>query len=243
MLGCACLAVASPAAGYAVVAKAGVTLLSGGCSDSDDSGVLAAPSASASALCSNGAAQAFADLATASIGLLAVADSTATVQTLSTAEAELLDVVHFQVPPAMSGQPFTLGVAFTVDGVITPDADPYFTALLSSRCILTDVSNFDSFDGLFTDTTPVSGPRTVSDTIQITPPDYSMNVSMHMLAPGLTEGTIDFLTTGELQLAIPPDVTYTSDSGVFHAPEPGSAATCAAACAALAFARRARRPS
>jgi hypothetical protein len=230
---------ATDAASYAVVAKAGVTDVSGGsCSQSDDSGVLAAPSASASATCPSGSAGALADLTTASVGLFVSANSTPQAQMVSSAETELLDVVHFQVPPAMNGQPFSLGVTFALDGVITFDADPYVTALLSSRCILVDVSNFDSFDGLFTDTTPVSGLRTVSDTIQITPPSYSMNVSMHMLAPGLMEGTIDFLTTGELQLALPPGVTYTSDSGVFHAPEPAAAAIAAAAFASLALLRR-----
>jgi hypothetical protein len=61
-----------------------------------------------------------------------------------------------------------------------------------------------------------------------------MNVSMHLLAPGLTEGTVDFLTTAVLQLTMPAGVTYTSDSGVFLAPEPGAAALGAVASIVLA---------
>jgi hypothetical protein len=241
VLACACLAFAAPAASYAVFASAGATdVSSGSCSDSDVTGVLAAPSASASAACANGEAQAFADLTTASVGLFASADSTPLNSMIVSAETELQDVLHFQVPPAMNGQPFSLGVAFALDGVITPNADPYFSGpgLLTSRCVLTDQGNFDSFDGLFVDTAPVSGMRIASDTIEITPPGYSMNVSMRMIAPGLTEGTIDFLATGKLHLALPPGVTYTSDSGVFHAPEPAASAIGAAAFASLALLRR-----
>lgn len=236
----ACIAVAAPAdAAYFVVAKASASAGDGSCSDVDDSGVLNAPSAAASAACATGTAEATVDLATASLGVVAFADSTPQDVTISSAEAELFDVLHFQVPPAMQGQPFALGVVFAVDGAMTPDAAPHITTtLLLSRCVLADLGSIATFDGLFVDTTPVSGLRTIPGTIEITPPGYAMNVSMHMNAPGLTEGTVDFLTTGALQLALPPGVTYTSDSGFFHAPEPGAAAIRLAAIAALAFTRR-----
>lgn len=245
LFACACLTRVTLAdASYLVVAKAGATDVSGGsCSQSDDSGVIAAPSASASVTCPGGTADAIADLTTASIRLFAAADSTPQAQMVVSAEAELFDVVHFQVPPAMNGQPFSLGVAFALDGVITPDAAPYTSGLLTSRCILSDQGNFDTFDGLFVDTAPVSGLRIASGTIEITPPAYAMNVSMHLIAPGLTEGTIDFSTTAELQLAMPPGVTYTSDSGVLQVPEPSAAAIGAAACVALAMRPRRRAPT
>lgn len=220
------------AASYSVVATAGVS--AGICTDVDNSGVLTAPSASASAACPSGSAQAFADISTASMGVYAFADSTPQVLTITSAEAEFFDQVHFHVPPALDGQPFSLGVAFALDGAISADATPTVTALLTSRCILTDLSSQQQYDGLFVDTSPVSGLRTIPGTLSITPPDYTMYVSMHMLAPGLTEGTVDFSTSAELQLDVPPGVTYDSDSGVFHAPEPGTDAIGTAAAAALA---------
>jgi len=235
------------AASYLVVATAGVSVGSGICTDIDNSGVLTAPSASASAACPSGSAQAFVDISTASMGVYAFADSTPQALTITSAEAEFFDQVHFHVPPALDGQPFSLGVAFALDGAISADATPTATALLTSRCVLTDVSSQQQYDGLFVDTSPVSGLRTIPGTLSITPPDYTMNVSMHILAPGLTEGTVDFSTSAELQLAVPPGVTYDSDSGVFHAPEPGTdaigtaAATSLAAVGARALARQRRR--
>jgi hypothetical protein len=236
------IAVATPAAAsYFVVAKATASLGTGSCNDIDDSGVLTAPSASASALaCPSTAAGAEVDIATASMGVFAFADSTPGFTNLASAEAEFFDVVHFDVPAVLEGQPFELGVVFAVEGVMTPDAAPHVNTLLTSRCVLGDLNSSDTYDGLLIDSTPVSGLRTIPGTITITPPAYSMNVSMHMLAPGLIEGTVDFLTTGELLLEIPPGVTYTSDSGVFHAPEPGAGAVGAAAGASLAVARSRR---
>jgi len=242
LLACACFAVATPAAAnYFVVARAGVTALNGTCSDDDDSGVLVATSASAAATCPTGTAEASVDLATASMRLFATADSAPSADVVSTARGEIQDVLRFQVPPAMQGEPFALQVQFVLDGEISPDALPYlpyFTVLLSSRCTLTDFSNFDQFDALVTDLAPIGVPRIRGGTISITPPDYAMNVSLQMLAPGLKEGTIDFLSTAELRLAAPEGVTYTSDSGVFQAPEPGAAAIGWAAIAALALLRR-----
>ncbi len=233
-----CLATTPAAASFFVVAKAAVSAGNGSCNDIDDSGVLAAPSASASALgCANGAAGATVDIATASMGLFAFADSTPAAGTITSAEAEFFDVVHFHVPPALDGQPFDLGVVFAVDGVMTPDVAPTVTTLLTSRCVLTDVSSSTGYDGLLVDTSSVSGLRTIPGTLSITPPTYTMNVSMHMLAPGLTEGSVDFHDTAELQLAVPAGVTYDSDSGVFHAPEPGAFSTGAAAYGALAVVR------
>ena len=231
-----CLAFATPAAAiYRVIASAGVSAGSGTCNDIQNTGELTAPSASASATsCPSGSAEATADLTTASISLFAFADSTPQTLTITSAEAEFFDVLHFQVPPEMQDQPFDLGVVFVLDGFISADATPTVTTLLSSRCVLIDLDSVQVFDGLLVDTSPVSGLRTVHGTLLITPPDYTMNVSMHLLAPGLTEGTVDFLTTAALQLAVPAGVTYTSDSGVFHAPEPGAAALGAVASIVLA---------
>lgn len=242
-LACAGLAaVATPASGYAVFASAGATDVSGGsCSQSDSSGAIAAPSAAASVTCPGGAAEAMADLTTASVALFASADSTPTAQMVVSAETEFLDRLTFQVPPAMQGQPFLLGVTFAIDGAITPDATPSSGSLLTSRCIVTDSGFASSFDGLFVDVVPVSGLRTVSGSVEVTPPAYAANVSMRMITSALTEGTVDFLGRGEMRLTLPPGVTYTSDSGVFQAPEPGAAAVAIAACAGLAAVQR-RRP-
>lgn len=115
-----------------------------------------------------------------------------------------------------------------------PDRDHL---LFTARCVLTDTGTQQQYDGLIIDTSPTSGLRTISGTLTITPPDSAMNVSMRLYAPGITEGAVNFLNTGRLWLEVPPGVTYTSDSGVFQAPEPGGAAIGAAAALSLAFAR------
>jgi len=236
LLASAAFAVTKPAAADSfVIAQA---ILSGACSADDFSGVLVAPSASASVECPSGTAEASVDIATASMRLFASADSTPPTDTISTARGEIQDVLHFQVPPSMQGEPFELEVQFLLDGVISSDALPNFSVLLSSRCTLTDFSNLDQFDALVFDLAPIGGRRTRDGVLSITPPDYAMNVSLQIIAPGLREGTIDFRQTAELRLALPEGVTYTSDSGVFQAPEPGAAAIGGAAIASLALLRR-----
>ena len=221
-----------------VVAKAGVSVGSGTCTDTDDSGVLSAPSANAVATCPSGSAEARVDLATASLGVLASADSTPQATTISTAESELFDRLHFHVPAGLDGLPFSLGILFAVDGVMGAGATQTTGALLNARCTITDMGSFDVFDGLAIETTPFTGTRTFPGVLSVTPPDYTINVSMHMLAPGVTEDVVDFLTSGTLHLTVPPGVTYDSDSGVFFAPEPGAPAIAAAAAGALAAVRR-----
>lgn len=234
------LACATPAwAGYFAIARAGASVGNGSCTDLGDSGVLVAPSASASALgCLGAAAEAFADISTASMGLLVSADSTSQAVSIANAEAEFFDVVHFQVPPDLEGQPFELGVFLEVDGVMTSDAAPQVSVLHRSRCILTDLGSFAGYDGLVIDQVPTSGRRIFPGTLTITPPSYAMNVSMHILAPGLVEGTVDYRATSRLLLDLPPGVTYGSDSGVFQAPEPGATALGAAITVTLVAAHR-----
>jgi hypothetical protein len=227
-------AASAAAAASFVVAKAGVSVGTGSCTDIDDSGVLSAPSANAAATCPSGSAEARVDLTNASLGIFASADSTPQATTISNAESELFDRLHFHVPPELDGQPFSLGILFAVDGAMGAGATPNTGLLLSARCTITDIDSAQGFDGLAIETTPFSGTRTFPGVLSVTPPDYTINVSMHMLAPGVTEDVVDFLTSGTLYLGVPSGVTYDSDSGVFFAPEPGAPAIAGAAAAALA---------
>jgi hypothetical protein len=179
-----------------------------------------------------------ADIATASVGLFVAADSTPTVTALSSAEVEFLDVVRFEVPLALSGQEIEIEVACVLEGTMTLDAAAFMGGvLLQSRCALADSAGANLFDGLFVDMSPVSGVRVRSGSVTITPPDYAMNVALRMRAPGLSEGFLDFRDSFEIRFSTPPGVTYTSDSGVFQAPEPSAAAAGAVGFAFL-WARR-----
>lgn len=243
------LLAASATAQINQVAAVGSAVTSG-CLDTDNTGLLVATAAYALASCANASGSALAegtvDLPTATSALRLEA----TPFNLSNAagQTQLVDNFIFQDPTQVlaPGEPLIVGVTFTLDGAVAPGsltANPGVYSYLSYSLSLVDFYYGGDPDASFQVTgaimTPTSGAMQFTDTIEVRQPFLNAQLSMNLTGPGLTEGSVDYVASIDLDL--PPGITWTSTSGVLlTVPEPAPALAHGVVLASLALLQRRR---
>jgi hypothetical protein len=223
------------------------------CNDSDQivNSQLSSATTAAQCTAANGAsssASSHADLTTGSVGLGFVASPVAGGYAGGAGQSSLTDQLHFTVAGGIGqNEDLLLPVTFTLDGSLSPDAlfDPVYGRYLDYNFSFSDFASSDPEHALAAygpvTTTPFVGPLTFSKVVKIRGAFLTASVALDLFAPGITQGSVDFLHTATVALDLPPGVSFTSDSGVFlTAPEPAGAALGAASGLALAALRRRR---
>lgn len=155
------------------------------------------------------------------------------------ATAELSDNLTFNVAGANSGTVTDIGVSFTVDGnqSIGPEGNAFLTAVMRMGGIIS--YSFDSENSPGTQNQIVENSGWVSSQIVAESPNsfifngvYALDgvsstvpVLVELQTQCLEQASCDFSNTGAISFALPSNVTFTSDSGVFltqTTPEPAS---------------------